>query len=209
MTQRKQWVIKVPENPICAFLPSKESFMTCGLRKCQWSSGMLRCSAALVPHTLSGPPAWGRPVRTLYFSWKAQLCADQKRDGTWVGSHQRNNMCARHRSWLRGPKPQKARNYRCLSLSITQSRNTGTFQSTAPIRSSLCNNVVRPLPSSRRPPEITWLTPWRPQGDSEDLVHATRLLVLHMCRENVYVCCCIRRHGRQCSNEGGKHLLIQ
>ena len=71
-------------------------------------------------------PAWGRPWERCTFPGRHSYVQIERRDGTWAGSHQRNNMCARHSAGWRAlwSKPQKARNYRCLSFSITESLNT-------------------------------------------------------------------------------------
>ena len=76
--------------------------------------------------SLSGPLLEASPWERCTFPGRHGYVQIEGRDGTWVGSHQRNNMCARHSAGSRAlwSKPQKARNYRCLSFSITESLNT-------------------------------------------------------------------------------------
>lgn len=76
--------------------------------------------------TLPGPHSEANPWESCTFPGRHGYVQIGGRKGTWVGSHQRNNMCARHRAGSRAlqSKSQKARNYRCLSFSITESLNT-------------------------------------------------------------------------------------
>ena len=89
------------------------------------------CGGSSSPPLLSSSP-WERCT----FPGRHSYVLTEGRDGTWVGNHQRNNMCARHRAGSRvlWSKPQKAKNYRCLSFSITQSLNTsrGTAEPSHP-----------------------------------------------------------------------------
>lgn len=73
--------------------------------------------------TLSGPPLEANPWERCTFPGRHSYVQPEGRDGTWVGSHQRNNKCARHRAGSRvlWSKPQKAS---CLSFSITERLNT-------------------------------------------------------------------------------------
>lgn len=81
-------------------------------------------------------------------------------------------MCARHRAGSRAPRsePQKAGNYRCLSLSITDSLNTsgGSAEpSHPPLQLGgellLSNNPASPAPSSK----ATWNNLARLQAAAE------------------------------------------
>lgn len=76
--------------------------------------------------TLPGPQSAANPWESCTFPGRHGYVQIGGRNGTWVGSHQRNNMCARHSAGSRAlrSKPQKARNYRCLTFSITESLNT-------------------------------------------------------------------------------------
>lgn len=87
-------------------------------------SAPLPLPSPLVSHSPWAPEA--NPWESCTFPGRHGYVRIGGRKGTWVGSHQRNNMCARHRAGSRAPqsKPQKARNYRCLSFSITESLNT-------------------------------------------------------------------------------------
>lgn len=83
---------------------------------------------SLLPSSLilSGPHSEANPWESCTFPGRHSYVQIGGRKGTWVGSHQRNNMCARHRAGSRAlrSEPQKARNYCCLSFSITESLNT-------------------------------------------------------------------------------------
>lgn len=139
--------------------------------------GSAAARARSPPLVSRGPPLEASPWESCTFPGRHGYVQIGGRDGTWVGSHQRNNMCARHRAGSRAlwSKPQKARNYRCLSFSITESLNTsgGTAEpSHRPLQLGgkllLSNNLqFRLLPSCPKPPEITWLTFWQLQCDSE------------------------------------------
>lgn len=87
-------------------------------------------------------------------------------------------MCARHRAGSRAlrSEPQKAGNYRCLSLSITDSLNTSggsAKPSHPPLQLGgellLSNNPASPTPCPR-PPEITWPASRQLQSDNKDAV---------------------------------------
>lgn len=86
----------------------------------------LKPPLAPISLTHSGPLLEASPWECCTFPGRHSYVQTKGRDGTWVGSHQRNNMCTRHRAGSRAlwSKPQKAKNYCCLSVSITESLNT-------------------------------------------------------------------------------------
>lgn len=100
---------------LCIFIPSF------------WGEWKLE-PPSLLPSSLilSGPHSEANPWESCTFPGRHSYVQIGGRKGTWVGSHQRNNMCARHRAGSRAlrSEPQKARNYCCLSFSITESLNT-------------------------------------------------------------------------------------
>lgn len=146
------------------------------------ADGGSAAAPALLPsppsRSLPGPPHEASPWESCTFPGRHGYVRIRERDGTWVASHQRNNMCARHRAGSRAPRsePQKAGNYRCLSLSITDSLNTsgGSVEpSHPPLQLGgellLSNNPASPTPRPR-PPEITWPAPRQLQSDNKDAV---------------------------------------
>lgn len=69
-------------------------------------------SPPLIALALSGPLLEASPWESCTFPGRHGYVQIGERDGTRVGSHQHNNMCARHRAGSRAlwSKPQKARN---------------------------------------------------------------------------------------------------
>lgn len=108
-------------------------------------SSLLSLSDSCPPHEASSWESCTFPGRLCYVRiWE--------RDGTWVGSHQHNNMCARHRAGRRGPVEPTAAG---RELSLPFPFNYGqlkllrwelwTLLSTAPIRRRTCllsNNLL-------------------------------------------------------------------
>lgn len=119
-----------PGFHLCIFLsPCSETRACLGsldlhLKLLRWMEAGAPLPPPLVSHSPRAPEA--NPWESCTFPGRHGYVQIGGRKGTWVGSHQRNNMCARHRAGSRAlqSKPQKARNYRCLSFSITESLNT-------------------------------------------------------------------------------------
>lgn len=120
-----------------------------------------------------GPPHEASPWESCTFPGRLGYVRIWERDGTRVGSHQRNNMCARHRAGRRGPVEPTAAG---RELSLPFPFNYGqlkllqwelwTFLSMALIRRRthlLSNNLLGP-------PEITWLAFGQLLSDQEDTV---------------------------------------